>query len=240
MPSIPVVNPLGYIGVFFVIAGFFLVIAGIELIKIEKLTITPGRKTWGIGLLLATIGVLFLLPDIHSAISPSSVPAAVDTVASNTIPPPAGTGTISTIIQPTSANLIPQPTSANIIPLAETPTSRPLTQGAITAAPQAVACVTSQTGSGVPAEVHDFGEGGLVLTNGVNIPFSNMKSFEVFRKPANSDYWVTITLSDGDIVTEQLDTGRSLFFQGTTKYGDFSIWLIYVKRVEFREQGGCQ
>jgi uncharacterized protein with LGFP repeats len=73
MPSIPVINPLGYIGVFFVIAGFFLVIAGIELIKIERLTITPGRKTWGIGLLLAVVGVLFLLPDIRSSINPSPV-----------------------------------------------------------------------------------------------------------------------------------------------------------------------
>jgi hypothetical protein len=235
MPSIPVATPLGYIGVFFVIAGFFLVIAGIELIKIEKLTITPGRKTWGIGLLLATIGVLFLLPDINSAINFSPAPTAIDTVAPNTIPlSPVSANTFATIIQPTSANVIPPAkTSTSISPALKPPT-------VASAPPRPIACVTSQSGSGVPVEVHDFGEGGLVLTNGVKIPFSSMKSFEVFRKPASSSDWVTITLSDNDIVTEELDTGRSLLFQGTTKYGDFSIFLFEVKRVEFREQGGCQ
>src|SRR5215510_1978261 len=143
MPSIPVTTPLGYIGVFFVIAGFFLVIAGIELIKIEKLTITPGRKTWGIGLLLATIGVLFLLPDILSAITPS--PAAVDTVSPNLTSSPS----INTSI-PTS---IVQSTSLQNIPSNEAATSMPLTMAVPTFTSQAVACVTSRTGSGAPAEV---------------------------------------------------------------------------------------
>jgi|RhiMetdeSRZDD1v2_1073273.scaffolds.fasta_scaffold143965_2 hypothetical protein len=235
MPSIPVVNPLGYVGVFLVIAGLFLAIAGLDLIKIERLTITPGRKTWGMGLLLAVIGVLFLLPDIHSAINFSPTPTAIDTILPNaTSPSPANTSANTTIIQPTSANVIPPAkTSTSISPALKPPT-------VASAPPRPIACVTSQSGSGVPVEVHDFGEGGLVLTNGVKIPFSSMKSFEVFRKPTSSSDWVTITLSDNDIVTEELDTGRSLLFQGTTKYGDFSIFLFDVKRVEFREQGGCQ
>jgi hypothetical protein len=232
MPSIPVANPLGYIGVFLVIAGFFLVIAGIELIKIEKLTITPGRKTWGIGLLLAAIGVLFLLPEILSAINSSPVPTAVDTVAPNlTSPPPINTSTIAAIVQSTSQQ--------NIAPT-EVATSMPLTLAVPIFTSQSVACVTSRSGSGAPVEVHDFGEGGLLLVNGVKIPFNNMKSFEVFKKPASSGDWVTIALVDGDTVTEELDYAGGVTFSGTTKYGAFSIYLFEVKQVEFREQGDCQ
>lgn len=73
MPSIPVATPLGYTGVFLVIAGIFLIIAGLDILKIEKLTVTTGRKTWVVGLLLAVIGTLFLLPDISLAINSSVV-----------------------------------------------------------------------------------------------------------------------------------------------------------------------
>lgn len=77
MPTIPVATPLGYAGVFFVIAGIFLVIAGLDILKIEKLTITTGRKTWGTGLILAIVGLIFLLPDINSAIEPIATPTPV-------------------------------------------------------------------------------------------------------------------------------------------------------------------
>lgn len=73
MPSIPIATPLGYTGVFFVIGGIFLVIAGLDILKIEKLTISVGKKTWGTGLLLAFIGILFLIPDITSVLGFSSL-----------------------------------------------------------------------------------------------------------------------------------------------------------------------
>lgn len=74
MPTIPVPTPLGYVGVFFVIAGIFLVIGGLNILKIEKLTVATGRKTWITGLLIATIGILFLLPEIGSALNVPVLP----------------------------------------------------------------------------------------------------------------------------------------------------------------------
>jgi hypothetical protein len=234
MPSIPVVNPLGYVGVFLVIAGLFLAIAGLDLIKIEKITITPGRKTWGFGLLLATIGVLFLLPEISSAINSSAGPTAVVTVAPNMAPSP-----------PTSPSMmapIVQPTSVNLIPLVETPTSIPPTKGVATAPPQPIACITSQTGSGVPVEVQadtlTFGaDDGLLLASGELIPFHSMQSFEAQEYSRGA--MVTITLLNGEMVKNDVKF-YFLYLSGTAKHGSFSIPLTDVKRVEFREQGGCQ
>ena len=255
MPTIPITTPLGYIGVFFVIAGFFLVIAGIELIKIEKLTITPGRKTWGFGLLLAAIGVLFLLPEIKSPIIPSPAPTLVDTVGLNmTSPLPASTSTFAVTVQPTSqlsltsrSTIAPivQPTSANIIPLTEATVSIPLTLMAQTAASESVACISSQTGTGAPVEVQadtlkaKGPEGnGLQLVSGELIPFSIMRNFEVDASEYPDHLRVTITLLNGDTVTDDArypwDT-----LTGKAKYGLFSIILYELRRVEF-QQGGCQ
>jgi len=252
MPSIPVTTPLGYIGVFFVIAGFFLVIAGIELIKIEKLTITPGRKTWGIGLLLAAIGVLFLLPDIFSIIPSSPTPTAFDTVVPNTVPPfPASTGIITPIVQlsQTSTSTIApnvQPTSTKIVPPVETPTSMSQTLRTPTVvplSPQPVVCVTPQSGTGAPVEVQadtlkaTDGDG-LKLVSGELIPFSIMRNFEVNASEYPDHLRVTITLLNGDMV---IDDVSFLFdrLKGKAKYGPFDIALRDVKRVEFH-QGSCQ
>lgn len=247
MPSIPVVNPLGYVGVFLVIAGLFLAIAGLDLIKIEKLTITPGRKTWGIGLLLAAIGILFLLPEISSAINSPVDPTAVVTIAPN-----------ATLSSPTHASIIAvtaQPSSVtNIPPGAETSTSLRRTLEAPTATALSVACVTSQTGTGVPAEVQaaslmfnhisaSYPSPKLPLANGAEILFSNMRFFQVIRDSENpARLTVTITLLNSDVVTDDVRDYLPGWdrLEGTAKYGPFSIKLHDVKRVEFREQGGCQ
>lgn len=239
MPSIPVVNPLGYIGVFLVITGFFLVIAGIELIKIEKLTITPGRKTWAIGLLLAAIGVLFLVPDIHSAISPSTVPASLDPVAPTTTALPVSTNLSAAIVQPTSVN---------VVHFTEAPISIPPAQAVTITSPQPVACVTSRTGTGSTAEVQAdslisfiTNKPKLSLVNGEEIPFSDMRSIEMIQAPEDYSTRVRakIILLNGDTVTEDARY-PSDDLRGMAKYGSFSISLYEVKRIEFREQGGCQ
>jgi hypothetical protein len=46
MPSIPVTTPLGYVGVFFIIAGILLAIAGLDILKIEKISVATGKKSW--------------------------------------------------------------------------------------------------------------------------------------------------------------------------------------------------
>jgi hypothetical protein len=72
----PISSPLSYIGVFLAILGFFLVLAGLKIISIEKITVTPGRQTWVVGIVILLIGLIFLFPDIvanlnSTAISPT-------------------------------------------------------------------------------------------------------------------------------------------------------------------------
>ena len=66
MPSIPISSAAGYLGVFFLLVGFFLIAAGTGILKIEKITVTIGRKTWVLGLLCALAGIIFLMLDIRS------------------------------------------------------------------------------------------------------------------------------------------------------------------------------
>ncbi len=109
MPTIPVSTPLGYVGVFFVIAGIFLVLSGLSILKIEKLTVATGRRTWGLGLLIATLGILFLLPEIGSALRIPTTPTA----------------TALPISSPQPATIIPtetQPPKSMTTPVQETPT----------------------------------------------------------------------------------------------------------------------
>ena len=72
MPAIPVTSALGYIGVFSVVFGFFLILAGLKILKVEKVTVTSGSKTWGLGIILVILGIIFLLPDIGSVIQKES------------------------------------------------------------------------------------------------------------------------------------------------------------------------
>lgn len=81
MPDIPVPEPLGYIGVVLVILGFFLFIAGFGIINVEKITIRPGKQTWGLGLFIIFIGILFLTPYIRAVIpsTPTNINTATPT-----------------------------------------------------------------------------------------------------------------------------------------------------------------
>jgi hypothetical protein len=101
MPQIPITSALGYIGVFFLISGVFLIISGIGVIKIEKVTIAQGRQTWALGLVLAIVGFLFLIPEVNNGIqSISPTPTATAT----TIPTSTGVAATNTAI-PTSTGI---------------------------------------------------------------------------------------------------------------------------------------
>lgn len=86
MPNIPVTSSLAYIGVFFVLSGIFFILAGSGVIKVESLSVLPGRKTLIIGFVLAGLGSVLLLPDIQSTFSNILPPAQSGT--SNLIPTP--------------------------------------------------------------------------------------------------------------------------------------------------------
>lgn len=104
MPNIPVNSASGYIGVFLILFGFFLILAGLDIIKIEKVTVKSGAKTWGFGIILAIFGLVFLLPDIRGLPSQPLTPTpsvAVDlpTPTATSIPltdTPIPTSTVST------------------------------------------------------------------------------------------------------------------------------------------------
>lgn len=94
MPDIPVTSPLSYVGVFLLLLGFFLVLAGLGILTIEKVTVKPGAKTWGFGIIMAMLGTSLLLLDIWDLLpkiitpTPTVVATATLTVASI---PPTGT-----------------------------------------------------------------------------------------------------------------------------------------------------
>ncbi|MBK9210517.1 MAG: hypothetical protein IPL71_20445 [Anaerolineales bacterium] len=57
-----------------ILAGFFLVLTGFDVLKIDKVTVTPGTKTWMTGLILGVIGFFFLTFDsgVFSGGNPST------------------------------------------------------------------------------------------------------------------------------------------------------------------------
>lgn len=89
MLQIPVTSTLGYVGIFFLIAGAFLILAGLGIIVIQNVTIKAGKQTWAFGLALAFIGLFFLLPEINSSIREN-------------LPTPTPTETITPTIQITN------------------------------------------------------------------------------------------------------------------------------------------
>lgn len=85
MPEIPISSPLSYVGVFLLISGFFLVVAGLNIVRIEKITVKTGSKTWGFGIILVVFGAVFLLPEIVSSLTQHSTPTPTPTPASTPI-----------------------------------------------------------------------------------------------------------------------------------------------------------
>ena len=99
MPNIPISSTLGFIGVFLVVLGTILILSGLDILRIEKLTARPGKRTWGIGLITVAAGIVFLWIDIVdpfnpvtkvaeeqqvSAQSATPAPAVIDTVSETT------------------------------------------------------------------------------------------------------------------------------------------------------------
>ena len=55
--QIPFNTPLGFIGFLMLGLGVFLLLAGFSILNVEKITVKPGRNTWGIGVIFSIIGV---------------------------------------------------------------------------------------------------------------------------------------------------------------------------------------
>ena len=84
MPSINVATPLGYLGVLAIFFGIFLIVAGLDIIRLENIRVMPGTKTWVFGSVMAILGIFFLFLDfrgsipVSPSISPTSVPGPLE------------------------------------------------------------------------------------------------------------------------------------------------------------------
>ena len=66
----PISSSLGFIGVFLVVLGAFLILSGLDVLGIEKFTAKPGKRTWRIGLITVGAGIVFLWMDIVDPFNP--------------------------------------------------------------------------------------------------------------------------------------------------------------------------
>jgi len=64
----PVNTLTGFIGFALLVFGLFLLLAGFQIISVEKVSVTPGKRTWGLGILFALLGIVFLLPEIKELV----------------------------------------------------------------------------------------------------------------------------------------------------------------------------
>ena len=63
MEGLPVNTVSGFIGLALLVFGLFLLLTGFQIIKIEKVSVAPGLRTWGIGIVFAIIGIILLMPE---------------------------------------------------------------------------------------------------------------------------------------------------------------------------------
>jgi hypothetical protein len=87
LDNIPITSTAGFIGLGLLVLGGFMVLAGLDIIRIERITVRQGRTTWIVGVVFAIIGIALLYPelipskaasetDTSSALAPTTVPAA--------------------------------------------------------------------------------------------------------------------------------------------------------------------
>lgn len=87
MPELPVQSALGYLGVLALVFGMFLILAGLEVVQFQQVTVARGRKTWMVGLAFVLIGLAFLLTDLGRTITlPSALRHATEAIPTPTSP----------------------------------------------------------------------------------------------------------------------------------------------------------
>jgi hypothetical protein len=141
VPDIPTTSPLGYVGVILLLLGVFFLITGFGLIKIQNISVKPGRQTWGVGVFMILLGIASVIPDfmnrpvyeepLSTEVTPISAPTEILDSTSIPIPTntemiPQGEEALSTEVTPIPApteildpTSIPIPTNAEMDPLGE-------------------------------------------------------------------------------------------------------------------------
>lgn len=82
--TIPINSVLGYIGLALLVFGVFMVLAGFDVISIQQVTVSKGRKTWALGIVFSLVGIWLLLPEFGT-----TAPAADTLEPSESLPPTA-------------------------------------------------------------------------------------------------------------------------------------------------------
>jgi hypothetical protein len=104
------ISALGLFGIIVSLAGFILVLAGIRVIviNVQRIAVTPGRKTWGLGIICILFGVVFLWLDAQAKppVPPTPAPILTPIMTSQTSECPSIAYPSKTIQCPTTGNCI--------------------------------------------------------------------------------------------------------------------------------------
>lgn len=65
--NIPIGSITGFIGLGLLLLGGFMILAGFDIIRIEKVTVKQGRATWILGFIFAALGLVLFLPELTSS-----------------------------------------------------------------------------------------------------------------------------------------------------------------------------
>ena len=93
----PTSSPLSYIGVLALLFGIFLILAGLDVIRIKQVTVVRGQRTCVLGVIFSVAGLLILMPDIRDHFPTrertlgEASPAAASPSAEIAIPPTSST-----------------------------------------------------------------------------------------------------------------------------------------------------
>jgi hypothetical protein len=109
--SVPIDRPFGLIELILLLAGLFLVLAGLEVVKIKQVSLSPGRKTFWVELVMTVVALPFLFVECQGPATPATLPPSpTSTPIPSPTPIPTATPSPTPTLSP-SATPSPTPTS---------------------------------------------------------------------------------------------------------------------------------
>ena len=86
MPAIPVTTALGYVGVFLLLLGVLLFLAGKGIISIQQISVEKGKQTCTFATVSVVLGLAFLLWESVASIIPTAVPTPTPESIASIVP----------------------------------------------------------------------------------------------------------------------------------------------------------
>jgi hypothetical protein len=77
--NIPVNSITGYIGLALLALGGFMILAGLDIISVQQVTVKRGRRTWAMGIIFALLGLGLLLPEFRTTTPTTGSPESPET-----------------------------------------------------------------------------------------------------------------------------------------------------------------